>query len=72
MCMETEEEVGHSENKRMEYKPCKVSAIQMAIIELLHENANNILGQTVGIIYDKQHKSDEYIYTIFLQENQEK
>ena len=33
--METEEEVGHSENKRMEYKPCKVSAIQMAIIELL-------------------------------------
>ena len=68
--METEEEVGHSENERMEYKPCKVSAIQMTIVELLHENANNILGQTVGrIIYDKQHKSDEYIYTIFLQEN---
>ena len=56
--METEEEVGHSDNERMEYKPCKVSAIQMAIIELLHENANNILGRTVGIIYDKQYKSD--------------
>ena len=56
--METEEEGGHSENETTEYKPCKVSAIQMEIVESLHENATNILGQTVGIIYDKQYKSD--------------